>query len=611
MSPEMESLKAQIRQIDGRGYKAYKGLQGRYRFDRFELWIDHVQGDPFAEPSRIRLSVPAAIAQLPADSYGEPIRRLALQDFLCRRLALAIDTGVQGQRGSGRSGEIRIASCGQQVLARDALIVEDGRIEARLGLALPAAGRRVLARDAEAMLFAELPQLVDAGLCYQAMDQAALQAHLDAVQDQDYLRQWLAGAGLVAFVGDGARLPRRSGIDDRPLMAGAIPFVSPPSLAVEPVLPHAGNIRGMGIPGGVTLIVGGGFHGKSTLLQALERGVYNHIPGDGRERVVTDPTAVKIRAEDGRSINRVDISGFINHLPLGKDTCYFCTDNASGSTSQAANIMEALCAGCRTLLIDEDTSATNFMIRDQRMQRLVAAEREPITPLLARIRGLFVQQGVSTLLVTGGSGAYFDVADRVILMDQYRAQDVSDQAHRLTQALPEPSASFEQTGGMAENGGTFAAPLDRTAERQLKPDGLLLDERGRIKMQAFGCDTLRLGDFSIDLARVEQLVEPGQLRAIGWLMTQLLQPDPRLCEHEAAKRDHSKLAAPLSDTLLDRAKQALQDIERQGLDRLSPYYPEPHGGLTLPRLQELYAALNRLRELPLQDRPFHNAPSGG
>ncbi len=573
----MNTLNARLQQIDGRGYKAYKVLHGRYHFDDFELWIDHVQGDPFADPSRIRLCVPAKIAALPPPSYADNVRRQALEDFICRNLSQAILQYVKGDRGSGHSGQIHIAQCGQQVLQRDAVVVDKGRIEARLGLALPASGRRILAAEAITMLLEELPRLVRHGLQYAHMDPVALQRQLDLAQDQAYLRSWLKQTKLLAFVGDGAILPRRSGIDDRPLTESAVPFVSPAELALEPVLPQAGKIRGMGIPEGVTLIVGGGFHGKSTLLHALELGVYNHICGDGREFVITDASAVKIRSEDGRSINRVDISGFINNLPQGKDTRQFTTGNASGSTSQAANIMEALCCGSRTLLIDEDTSATNFMIRDRRMQRLVAPEREPITPLITRIQQLYQQQRVSTVLVSGGSSAYFEVADRVILMDQYQAKDVSEQVRALVIEAPEPrlsGAELEPAAGVLRT--------DLTAARRLAEKRLGLGARAKI--QAFGCEQLRLGDCRIDLGRVEQLVDAGQLRAIGWLIVQLVDADD------------SAPDAPL----LDRLRHALRQIEAQGLDRLSPYYPEPHGGLTLPRLHELFAALNRLRELPLK-----------
>ena len=235
--------------------------------------------------------------------------------------------------------------------------------------------------------------------------------------DQEKIRKWLSETGLVAFIADGSILPRRSGVDDRPLLVNPVPFYSPDELAVNVDLPHQGMVRGMGIPPGVTLIVGGGFHGKSTFLNALEVGVYNHIPGDGREYVITDRDSVKIRAENGRSIQKVNISSFITNLPLMRDTIRFSTENGSGSTSQAASIIEALESGARILLIDEDTSATNFMIRDERMQELVVKEKEPITPFVDKVHKLYRDFAVSTLLVMGGSGDYFDVADTVIMMD--------------------------------------------------------------------------------------------------------------------------------------------------------------------------------------------------
>ncbi|MFT6915947.1 MAG: putative ABC-class ATPase [Motiliproteus sp.] len=571
----MQRLRARLQAIDGRNYKTYKTLQGRYQFDDFELWIDHVQGDPFADPSRIRLSVPASTAALPQSSYADPVHRLALEDFICRGLAQAIRRHVKGDRGSGHSGEVRIARCGQQVVRRDALIVAKGRIEARLGLALPASGRWIRAREALGMLFEEIPLLVQQSLRYSNMDPTALQRHLDCARDQSFLRDFLKQARLVAFVGDGAFLPRRSGIDDRPLNGPVIPFTSPVQLALEPILPRGGKIRGMGIPEGVTLIVGGGFNGKSTLLQALERGVYNHIPGDGREWVICDASAVKIRSEDGRSINRVDISPFINNLPLGKETRQFCTDNASGSTSQAANIIEALSCDARTLLIDEDTSASNFMLRDRRMQRLVALEQEPITPLIARIRALYQQQGVSTILVSGGSSAYFDVADRVILMDQYQARDASQQARALVTKAPEPLLMTCPAAIPTSSLSTTSTALSGLANLRLH-----LSARPRIRV--FGCEQLQLGDYRIDLGRVEQLVEPGQLHAIGWLLA-------------LSAKDSANGSTPQS--LLEALQRALRQLDSRGLDSLSPFYPEPHGGLSQPRLYELFAAVSRLREL--------------
>lgn len=204
---------------------------------------------------------------------------------------------------------------------------------------------------------------------------------------------------------DHSVLPRESGISSRPLK-DSVPFMSPQSLRVSMKLPHEGTIYGMGIPAGITLIVGGGYHGKSTLLNALELGVYNHIAGDGREYVITDDSALKLRSEDGRFIRNVDISLFINDLPNKKDTRCFSTEDASGSTSQAAGIVEGIEAGSKVFLLDEDTSATNFMVRDTFMQEVISREKEPITPFLERAGDLYEKAGISTILVAGSSGAF-------------------------------------------------------------------------------------------------------------------------------------------------------------------------------------------------------------
>ncbi|MCF6180126.1 MAG: ABC-ATPase domain-containing protein, partial [Geopsychrobacter sp.] len=417
----MHRLQGILDRIEGQGFKSYKQLAGRYRFDDFTLSIDHVQGDPFAQPSRISVRLNSAQHGLSADLWSTRTRQTAVEDFLARALTQGIARYVKGRRGTGKSGQIIIVTSGQRILRRNALLIEGTEIEARLLLALPADGRSVRIADAREMLFVELPRLVAAGLVYLERDLSSLMRQIEQLEDQQFMRNWLAEVGAVAFVGDGSLLPRASGVDDRPLAAG-VTFKAPESMGCRVRLPHAGEMSGLLIPEGVTLIVGGGFHGKSTLLQALERGVYDHLPGDGRELVVTTEAAVKIRAEDHRAIREVNISPFIGTLPGNRSTVTFSTENASGSTSQAANIIEALECGADCLLIDEDTSATNFMIRDRRMQQLVSAEQEPIIPLLYRVRELYEKRGVSSIIVTGGSGDYLSVADRVIMMDNYCAR---------------------------------------------------------------------------------------------------------------------------------------------------------------------------------------------
>jgi len=557
--------------IDGRGYRAYKDIRGTYDFRDFALYIDHVQGDPFAAPSRVRVRVPQRRAGYPAETFATDSRRITLCTYLAGQFARAARR-LREKRGSGKSGLIEIDAPGQQILARTCVQITPEYVEARFVVGLPAAGRRVLGRQAAQMLGEDVPAIVQSSLFYASNDAVTIDRYARVSEDADFIRARLADQNLVAFVGQDSVLPRRSGVDDRPLDDGsAVSFQIPEALRVELDLPNAGRVFGMGLPGGVTLIVGGGFHGKSTLLNALERGVYNHVPGDGRERVISDPAAVKIRAEDGRRVAGVDISPFIGSLPYGRDTRAFSTDNASGSTSQAANIVEALEAGARVLLIDEDTAATNFMIRDHRMQKLVAKENEPITPLIDRVRQLRAEHSVSTVLVVGGSGDYFDVADTVIAMEHYLPRDVTQEAKAIASQHP---TRRRGEGGDAFGSLTPRVPLPRSIDpRQGRRD---------VSIKTRGLRTVLFGTQTIDLSAVEQLVDPSQTRALA---AALFYARERYLD---GKRSLGEM--------LDRV---MADIEARGLDVLDS---RPVGDHALFRRFELAAALNRLRTLEVEQR---------
>ncbi len=561
-----------IRRIDGKGYKAYKELQGLYDFSPFVLSIDHVQGDPFALSSRVSVQIPSATAGFPQQLFSSKIRKVALADYLARNFDQAIDEITKGQRGTGKSGLFFIESGQQEVLERNCMDIRPEVVEARFLMGLPADGRRILGRHAEEMFFIELPTIVDQALLFENLTAESVQQYIEVIEDQEALREQLKEHSLVAFVGNGSTLPRRSGVDDRPLVesnAGpVIPFRSPPELEIELSQPNRGPIRGMGIPEGVILIVGGGFHGKSTLLRALERGVYNHIPGDGREWTVTIDSGVKIRAEDGRYVEKVDISPFINNLPYAKDTLSFSTENASGSTSQAAYIMEALEMGSKLLLIDEDTSATNFIIRDARMQALVEKKREPITPFVDKVRHLYEDHLVSTILVLGGSGDYLDHADQVILMDQYLPVVVTHQAKGVIEIFP--------TTRKAEGGTEFGGlPSRRPAARSFDA------RRGKrpVKIDVHGLKKILFGTTEVDLSALEQLVEIAQTRAIG---------EAIFCYADRYAQDVS---------LKEGLQKLMADLHEGGLDILSPYKV---GNLAKPRIFELAFAINRMRSLKVQ-----------
>lgn len=556
-----EELRLRLERLEGRGYPAYKDLRGFAAAQGgLALNFDHIQGDPFAAPSRLRVRVAAAEAGFPAWSLASAPRRIALEHVLALRFAGECDR-LRARSGSGKSGLLDLETPGQEVLEQTAVRWLGDAVEARFLAGLPAQGRRILGRAAAELLCVRLPELVSRSLHFASLREEELRQVVETNEDAEAIRRQLRERGLVAFVANGSVLPRKSGIDQRPLPGErAKRFRSPPGLEVTLETPNRGAVSGMAIPEGVTLIVGGGFHGKSTLLNALERGVYNHRAGDGRELVVADADTVKIRAEDGRAVTSVDISTFIGNLPDGSDTRSFSTTNASGSTSQAASILEAVESGARVLLIDEDTAATNFMIRDRRMQELVAPDKEPITPFVAKVRALFAERGISTILVIGGSGDYFGVADRVIAMEAYEAREVSAEARAI---------ASRHGGDLAEEVPGFPAPAPRV------PDPRLLDpSKGRreASVKSRGLHTVEFGRETIELDAVAQLVHPAQTRAVG-----------------------AALLLAVQRNVIDGRRSlagVLDEIERLDLDRLTP---ERRGDLARFRRHELAAALNRLR----------------
>ena len=564
-----EDLKNILSRIDGKGYKAYKDIEGSFEFGPFALHVDHVQGDPFAAPSRLRFHIPLSKTGFAPSLFEHRMRRIAFQDFIARRFDTIQRRLVKGHRGIGKSGLISIDSGKQEILERSAVSIGAQGVEVRFTVGLPAEGRRILGKEAMAIFFQEIPQIGEQCLFFQYYDPSEVRLHVEVAEDHEAIQRQLEEKGLVAFVHDMSILPRRSGVDDRPLTQNVVPFYYPPELEMEMIVPNRGKVKGMGFPNGVTLIVGGGFHGKTTLLNAIERGVYPHIPGDGREYVVTLPSAVKIRAEDGRSIEKVDISPFINHLPQGKDTVRFSTENASGSTSQAANIIEALEMGSKLLLIDEDTSATNFMVRDERMQELVTKDKEPITPFVDKVKKLYNDLGVSTILVMGGSGDYFDIADTVIMMDNYQPRCVTYRAKEI--ALKHTSRRMDE-GGASFGKITPRQPLSHSFDAR----------RGRreVKIDAKSTRTILYGPTTIDLSYLEQLVDPSQTRTIGLMIHYY-------SEHYLEK----------TQNLREGLTKLMEDVQEKGFDILLPYKV---GNLAMPRIYELAGAINRMRTLKIK-----------
>lgn len=562
---QSEDLRQLLNKIDHRGYPAYKETKGSWNFGKFILNIEHVQGDPFAAPSSLSVEVPGKVAGFLTGLYEKKCRRIALQDYLIREFYKECGKYSFKAKGSGKSGLISVTKCGQEILERSAcsILPENGTVILRFEVGFPANGRTINAKELIKIFFDFLPQCVENALVYKNLDAKKIDDFVKLAEDFEFIQEHLEDKGLVAFVANGSLLPRESGVSEKP-MKGGIVFKSPDTMEVSFDLPGAGKITGMGIQKGVTLIVGGGYHGKSTLLKALETGVYPHIPGDGREYVATAKDAMKIRAEDGRCIHKGNISLFINDLPNGKNTTAFDTEDASGSTSQAANVVEAMGADTSLFLIDEDTSATNFMVRDELMQRVICRDMEPITPFIERVQGIYNDLGISTILVAGSSGAYFHVADKILQMDRYFPVDITKKAKAA--AATETPVQCSET--------SVKKVLDC---RKISPNKEL-KERGRIKIKTLGKDGIMIGRETVDLRYVEQLQDEEQLTMLAQILRCL----------EDSVFDGKK-------TMPEIIEKLYADLEEKSFGTVMGR--QIPGNLAMPRKQEIYACLNRYRKM--------------
>lgn len=576
-----EELRQQLRSINRKSYPAYKGLKGLYHFGNYILSIDHVQGDPFASPSHISIQISHRDAGFPVEYYKDTLTGTTLCDYLTRQFEKQVSQYSFRAKGSGKSGLLTVSHCGQEILSRTACEITEKGITARFFVGFPANGRTINATELEKILFDFLPVCIQKSFFYSSLNAKELQNYIELAEDQEFIRQTLPAKNLCAFIADGSILPRESGISSRPMKA-SVPFTSPDSLRISINLPHKGKITGMGIPKGITLIVGGGYHGKSTLLNALELGVYNHIPGDGREYVITDATAVKLRSEDGRFIKDVDISMFINDLPNKKDTHCFSTLDASGSTSQAAGIVESMEAGSHLFLLDEDTSATNFMVRDTFMQQVIQREKEPITPFLERAEDLYKKAGISTILVAGSSGAFFHIADTIIQMDNYVPKDITASVKKLCSQYPLPAVSVTDFQ-LPYSHRIMSRPAESSKHLRHNSRGNHSDSGAakpeRLKTRISGTDGFSLGRQEIDLRYTEQLIDAEQTAALGLLLKYAV-------EHLADGRR----------TLPEIVQFLWKNLSLHGLSFFTENQKISCGYAT-PRIQEIYACLNRYRGL--------------
>jgi predicted ABC-class ATPase len=568
-----------LESISDQPFQAIQQLYGTYNFPRFELGFIKMQGSPGANPASIAsVKIPLHDSKIPEESLQTAESRLAIADFLIRRFRQGISRFALQNRGTEGSGSFDTIALSQKMLSRDSVLFDGDTVCLRFMISLPAKrqGGVFDAEQAWIMLHQELAAIVDDCFFYQHYDQQTrllLEQFVDVQKTRAKITQFMQQHGLIAFIADHARLPRHSGVDDRPAVSESVKtFESPASLQITIPLSDGRSITGMGIKEGITCITGGGYHGKSTLMQAILSGVYAHIPGDGREYVVTREDAFFIRAEEGRSIRDVDISPFIGDLPNGLKTARFSSDNASGSTSQAANIVEAIESGSRLLLFDEDTCATNFLVRDELIRKILDAAQEPIKPLYSTMRSLWKTHHVSMIFVVGGLGYFLQKADTCLLMDNYRCNDITAKARDRLGAIAEGGETIPGFAGSRRLAADNFDPaytnqrLNKTISKRIK------DLRNAPRQLEYGMDL-------INLDAVAQIAEAPQILTIGYCLLAL----------RTKIQSNDKL-----ETVRFWIDWLESEIGKRGLAVLEPDYP---GTLSMPRKYELAAAINRVRSL--------------
>lgn len=577
----MNKLHNLLASIADKPFHHIQKLRGCYSFPVFQLRFIKMQGSPGANPASIAsVTISLADSQIPELFLRSAECKLAVADFLIRRFRDGIGRFARQNRGKDGSGSFNTIVLSQKMLHRDSVLFADDAVYLRFMISLPAKGQGGGVFDAEQawiMLNEELTAIVDATFFYRHYDEQTrtlLQQFVDVQKTRGEIVRFMHQHNLVAFIANAARLPRQSGVDDRPSMSESVKtFQSPPSLQITIPLTNGLNISGMGIKEGITCITGGGYHGKSTLMQAILAGVYAHIPGDGREYAVTRDDAVFIRAEEGRSIRDVDISPFIGDLPNGLKTGSFSSDNASGSTSQAANIVEAIESGSRLLLFDEDSCATNFLVRDELIEKILDAEQEPIKPLYSTVRSLWTKHRISMIFVVSGLGYFLQKADTCLLMDNYRCNDITAKVRdRLGPIATEnqPISDFSVSRRLAAdnfNPAYINRRLNKTIPKRIK------DLRNAPRQLEYGMDL-------INLDAVVQIAEAPQILAIGYCLLVL--------RNQLTQSEHKP------ETIRFWIDWLEDEIKSHGLDCLQPDYP---GTLSMPRKYEIAAAINRIRSL--------------
>lgn len=558
-----------LAELDGQPFSEYEQLVGDFDFSRYVIKCTKINLDASGEENSVfSIRIPQTIAEIPEYLFDSPVRRTAMEDLLLRRLSANIEAIASFDQNGVARRHIHSTSPNQKILPRNALQLTKEYIEVYIQITLPIQqmlvdGEPMISIDGEIaqhIFFDDLPEIVSNSLLYCNIDVADADLFVNNMEDADRLRQHLGASGQVSFIAEGSLITRISA-EDLPDYERLVPIEIDDSLIEEVEVPHGGTVRGLGIPNGLTLILGESNSGRVDLTDAITQGIYNHIPGDGREHVVTVADAVSIGSEVGRSIQQVDISAFARELPDGGNPTSYSTPSAGSFTSQAASTVEFLEAGARVLIFDEHTSSSTFLSADTRVSPLLGDSTR--NTLAARARRMVDELGIS-MIVAGSSlvAEFIPIADKILKVDDFRVTDITEEAKAL-EIVP---------SSVVNDNVNLGSMLSRS--RWIMPSSIDPSiGREDLVIHAEDADFLQFGRSIVELDGIKQIADADQARAIGFVLYY-------------AKLRYMDEGYPIREILdlVDR------DLSNEGLNSLAR---DLRGDLARPRRYEVAAALNR------------------
>ncbi len=397
-------------------YEYYNGITLRFECINYR----------FPEIMNMYINVPVEILKI--DIMKLDKISVFAEDYILRELSPIVNEYGKSMCNESKEiraqGDIRMQSVNNKIVRRTGVLYNNGKFVLKMWCRFPLIGVAAVSGKKSCRLITELLKLLDVWV--ENFDVNRLYKKSQIYINQCEIRKYLKDNDYVCFIKNGSILPREK--ENNVSKTDATPFQAPSTMEYTIKLKSGEILTGMVIAKGLTVITGGGYSGKTTIIDAIESGIYNHVEGDGREYVITEETALKVYAEDGRVVNNLDMSPFFKQEISEESIEDFSTEHASGSVSQAANIIEAVYAGSKLLLIDEDKSATNFMVRDKIMRKII--NNEPIIPLTDRIDELTKKMNIAVIMVIGAISEYFNYADKILLTEDYKLYDISDNVEK-------------------------------------------------------------------------------------------------------------------------------------------------------------------------------------